>query len=253
MAEDFYAELSADYDRMIRWERRLVRERPLFEVLWRRFHVNSVLDASCGTGHHLVLFRQMGLAVFGTDASHAMVKLARKTLEKAERARECTVLRSHWDKLPEVVERTFDAVLCIGNSLPYVTETEALHDSLRGLWSRVGEKGILLLQFKNFWKLRKENQRFLPLSWDPENPDSVAIRLYDYGEDRIDFNVILLDRKREGWTMRHQVAPLRPYGAGDVTPLLARLGAQVSAHGSLGLEDFDPDSSEDIVLLARRE
>lgn len=40
----------------------------------------SLLDVGCGTGNHLLLFRQMGLEVAGVDPSEAMLRVARDKL-----------------------------------------------------------------------------------------------------------------------------------------------------------------------------
>jgi len=252
MERDFYAELAADYDRMIRWERRLSVERPQFDALVRRFHVQTVLDASCGSGHHLVLLASLGLDVEGADASPAMVELAKETTRAAGLAFDDKIHCTTWQQLASSVPRTFDAVLCIGNSLPYVMNPGLMRESVRGLWSRVNPAGILIIQYKNFGKLVASRERFLPLSWVNKPNETVAVRLYDYHADHIGFNVILLDRIGEEWTLRHHETTLHPYAPEEVAAAIRNEGAEVSLHGSLGLEPFNPEESGDVVLLAKR-
>jgi glycine/sarcosine N-methyltransferase len=248
----FYDDLAADYDRMIRWDRRLKQERPQFEALWRRYGVRTVLDAACGTGHHIAMFADMGLEVAGTDAAFQMVEAARRTTRAAGMVRDDRIRCCRWSELSAVMPGAFDAVLCIGNSLPYVLDPGELRQSVKGLWSRVAPGGILLIQFKNFEKLCATRQRFLPLSWSEPPHETVALRLYDYAPGRVDFNVILLDRTADGWVMRHRVTPLKPYLRSDIEPLLTGPGAEVGVYGGLNLDPFDPVNSEDLLLLARR-
>lgn len=263
MTTDFYADVAADYDRMIRWERRLTVERPQFEALVKRHGIRSALDASCGSGHHLVLLASMGVAVEGSDASAAMIALARETVRKAGLSLDDSLHSLRWDELPAAIPRRFDAVFCIGNSLPYVMDPDDMAASVRGLWSRVADRGILATQYKNFEKLIASRERFLPLSSaryassgeggaDPTPRETVALRMYDYHPDRIDFNVVLLDKRGDDWTMRHHVTPLRPYKPGEVAGVLEAEGASVSLHGSLGLEPFVAAESGDVVILAAR-
>ena len=124
--------------------------------------------------------------------------------------------------------------------------------SLEGLWSRVAPGGILLVQFKNFEKLVAERQRFLHLSWSQPPDESIAVRLYDYHPDRVDFNVILLTRHGAEWHLRHQVTALQPYRADDVSIPLRELGAEVSVFGGLALDGFDTATSEDVLVLGVR-
>lgn len=251
MSHDFYAGLAADYDRVIRWEKRLVFERPLFDALWHKYGTHRLLDASCGTGHHLKLFAASGLEVYGSDASDAMVALARQNAEGCVPADR--IVQSTWSDLAERLPQTFDAVLCIGNSLPYVVDDHKLGSSLEGLWSRVAPGGFLLVQFKNFEKLRVSGQRFLPLAWSDSPHETVALRMYDFEEDTVLFNVILLKRIDSDWQMQTQATRLKTYAARDIVPLLHALGARTTdVHGSLKFDDYDAHNSDDIVVLATK-
>ncbi|MCL5270789.1 MAG: class I SAM-dependent methyltransferase [bacterium] len=267
---DFYRDIAPIYDRMIRWERRLKIEEPLFADLWRRTGARRVLDAACGSGRHLVMFARQGLAAAGADASEGMLALAREQVDALPPAERPPLVCATWAALPERVPSVFDAVLCLGNSLPYVTDAAALRASLAGLWSRVGPGGFLLIQFKNFARLRAHGERFLPLSAhvDPapgaaSGAESVAVRQFDWHERTVDFNVILLERNRNipvapddpaaGWTMRYWTTPLATWTADEVAEPLAVLGAKVTLHGSLKFEPYDETAAEDVVIQARRD
>ncbi len=252
MKNDFYKDIAADYDRMIRWERRLSVERPWFEALLDRFHLRSVLDASCGSGHHVVLLDSMGVETMGTDASCSMLALARETLGTAGLNPDERLRCAAWQELPRVVPETFDGVLCIGNSLPYVLNTELMRESLKGLWSRVKPGGILLIQYKNFEKLIATRQRLLPISFTPPPEERIALRVYEYQSEHVLFNVFLLDKTDGEWSVRHHATPLKPYRPEEVAEPLREFGAEVSLHGSLGLDPFVVEESEDVVVLARK-
>ena len=259
MSGDFYAEIAPIYDRMIRWPRRLALEEPLFAAIWRRSGARSVLDAACGSGRHLVLFAGQGLTVSGADASGAMLALAREQADTLPEPRRPRLVHSAWAELPDKISETFDAVLCLGNSLPYVTEPGALHDSLRGLWSRVAPGGFLLIQFRNFARMRVRGECFLPLSSlvDPRGgAEYVSVRQYEWHERTVDFNVIMLSNERRSpdspWTLNHWTTPLATYRVSDVSDPLVSLGARTELYGSLGLEPYDETNSEDVVIWAQR-
>lgn len=242
MAEDFYGEVAAIYDRMIRWERRLQFEEPLFAALWQRSGARTLLDASCGSGRHLPLFVRQGLRVSGADASAAMLELARAQVDALPEAERPRLVHAAWAELPEKLGERFDAVLCLGNSLPYVTEPAALRESLRGLWSAVAPGGFLLVQFRNFARMRRLGERFLPLSSlvDPASgAEYLCLRQYDWHPASVDFLVIMCMRERPDpalpWTLRHWSTPLATYGPADVTGPLEELGAQCELYGSLAL------------------
>jgi SAM-dependent methyltransferase len=249
--EAFYDDLAGDYDRLIRWENRLRTERPWFDSMWRRLGVRSVLDASCGTGHHLVLFREQGLQAVGADASQEMLSAARRNLEEAGIRPDGMLVHSSWADLAARVPRQFDAVLCIGNSLPYVLDPDAFHASLRGIWSRVAPGGAAVVQFRNFAKAMLAGQRFLPLMATMEPVETIGIRMYDFHPHHIDFNVIMVEKADGQWRMRHRVTPLKPYTPEEVESVFRALGGKAEVYGNLGLEPFDRAQSDDAVVVAR--
>jgi SAM-dependent methyltransferase len=259
MAQDFYAEVAPIYDRMIRWERRLKVEEPRFAELWRRTGARTVLDASCGSGRHLVLFQRQGLAATGADASPEMLELARAQVAALPEAERPPLIEATWDRLPERVPGAFDAVLCLGNSLPYVTDPAARLAALAGLWSRVAPGGFLLIQFRNFARMRAAGEKFLPLSQTIDREagtEYVCLRQYEWHEATVDFNVMILSRPlgdpEAAWALRHWTTPLATLDAEDAAAPLRALGAEVSVHGSLALEPYEPAASDDVVIWARR-
>lgn len=262
MPDTFYDTLAPIYDRMIRWESRLKFETPLFADLWKQHGTRRVLDAACGSGHHLVMFQGQGLDVTGADASGAMLDLARQQTEALPEAQRPGLLHAPWQALPGKIATPFDAVLCIGNSLPYVTDPDQLAQSLRGLWSCVAPGGFLLIQFKNFAKMRAGGEQFLPLSTgtDPvTGRETLCLRIYEWHENTVDFKVVLLRREgdapaddKSAWTMDHWTTPLAAYEPTAVTAPLEAMGATVDLFGSLAMDPFQPDASPDVVICAQR-
>jgi SAM-dependent methyltransferase len=259
MSNAFYDEIARIYDSMIRWEKRLEVEAPLFEALWRgRAREDKrlrVLDAACGSGMHLALIARQGLEATGADASGEMVHLAVERLASLDSAARPRIVQSRWDELAERVPETFDAVLCLGNSLPYVTEAASLEASLRGMWSRVAPGGFLLIQFKNFARMRAHGERYLPVSAkvdETNGVEHVCVRQYEWLERSVNFNIIILTRARGAmeWQLRHWTTPLATWGVDAIVRPLEALGARVTAHGSLGLEPFDARQSADVVVKA---
>ena len=256
MSEDFYDDLAAVYDRMIRWERRLAVEELWFEAIWRATGARRVLDAACGSGGHLPLWAGQGLDVTASDASGAMLALARERIKAIDPLRRPRLIQAAWAELAEKIPETFDAVLCLGNSLPYVTDPRELAHSLAGLWSRVAPGGFLLIQFKNFERLRARGERFLPMQTHaaPDGGEQIAIRQYNWAETTVEFLVILLARAAgsQEWTLRHWSTPLATWTPEQAAGPLRELGARVGLYGSLGREPFSPADSEDVVLWAAR-
>ena len=81
-----------------------------------------LLDLCCGTGRHSIALRRRGLAVTGVDSSRKLLRMAR---EKAERVG--SFPRWVLGDARELPFRSgsFDAAICLFNSLGYGTDAEA--------------------------------------------------------------------------------------------------------------------------------
>ncbi|MCE5230312.1 methyltransferase domain-containing protein [bacterium] len=254
MTDVFDRELAAYYDRMIRWEKRLAFERPLFEALWKKYRTQSVLDAACGSGAHMELFAQQGLDVTGRDASSGMVEMANERMKNIGESRRPVAKVARWNRLS--LRRKFDAVLCLGNSLPYVTDPGELAESLARLFRCVKAGGFLMIQYKNFAMLRARGERFLPLSThrDASGAETIAVRQYDWHGGAVDFLAIILERPNAGaeWQMRHWTTRLATWPPKKIIAELKKKGARTRLCGSIGLDPFDPEKSDDVVIVAER-
>lgn len=258
MRNDFYAEIAQIYDQMIPWSRRLEREGTIFERLWQQWGVRSLLDAACGSGGHLELFaRQSPEKVVGTDASREMLALAEKRLAPLPAPRRPALLQAAWAELPDKLSERFDCVLCLGNSLPHLNDSGALHQSLDGMFSVLAGGGRLLIQFKNFARMRRRGERFLPLTRHKDattGRETLFVRQYEWHPHSVDFTILILTESARGdWTMRHATTRLATLEGPDIAEALAERGAEVTLWGSLDGVDYDRLRSEDVVVVARRQ
>ncbi len=161
-AREFYDELGSDYDLMVSWEERLRREEAFFRKVFDAHGVRAVLDAACGTGMHAVSFARWGLAVSAADLSPAM---AGKAAENARRAGVAVDARAAaFGSLSATFGGGFDAVTCLGNSLPHLLDDESLHAALRDMAAVLRPGGVLVVQNLNYDRILKERRRFTPVA-----------------------------------------------------------------------------------------
>jgi glycine/sarcosine N-methyltransferase/sarcosine/dimethylglycine N-methyltransferase len=131
--------LAADHD--------LVRTRtPGLAVALARLAPGArVLDAACGTGLDLVALERNGHRVVGADASPAMLR------EAAART-DAELVLSTWEDLPGRVTGPFDAVLCVGNSLPHLATAEERRTALAAFAGLLAPDGFLVVDSHD-WEL----------------------------------------------------------------------------------------------------
>lgn len=105
-------------------------ENQLILDLIRPQAAESLLDVGCGTGNHLLLFKQLGLDVSGVDPSEPMLEVAREKLGDAVELRVASA-----EELP-FEDNSFDIVSLI-SSMEFAQPFHALSEAVRVARSRV--------------------------------------------------------------------------------------------------------------------
>lgn len=220
-----YDDFSADYDRFVDWEGRLGSELPFIEAQLAQAGAGRVLDVACGTGKHAIALAKRGYEVVGVDVSAGMVGRAQENA--AAEGTAVDFYRAGFGEVSGAVEGMFDAVLCLGNSLPHVLTREALAVTCQDLSSVLRPQGLLLLQIRNHDRILSEGERWMPLQARQEGGQEwLFLRFYDYEPDgSIAFNVVRLHRESgHGWTQEVDTTRLHPWRHSELVDVLRQAG-----------------------------
>lgn len=244
---------ASDYDRQINWERRLAREWPFYQGLFREHGVNSVLDCGCGTGRHAILFARNGLRVIGTDVDPEMIMLARENAAAAgvDARFEVAAFSEICRLFPAP---RFDAVICVGNSLSQLPDLNAVEEAIRAFASVCRRGGMLVLHLLNYHSLLKRDMVAQPL------------RVAGVERNRELFQKIFLPRAHEveiimvharegsaGWRSDVTRGALLPIDAAELEGFVARAGfRRLEQRGDYSGEPFDRERSWDLILTSVR-
>ena len=128
---------------------------------WKQFlgsrPIRTFLDVSIGTGSMTLPLQELGIAVYGSDLSKAMLSRCRaKAIAKQNPVElRCSDFRdlSCWNG------QLFDCVASTGNALGYVSNDDVIK-TLRRMDSLVKPGGWLCFDSRNWEKIRRERQRF---------------------------------------------------------------------------------------------
>jgi SAM-dependent methyltransferase len=250
---EFYDRLAEFFDVMTDWQSRLAIELPFLETTLARHHVQAVLDAACGTGGHAIALAQRGYRVAGADISAQMIARAQTNATRAGVAIPFHVAR--FQDLYATFGTQFDAVLCLGNSLPHVLSDAAALESLLNMRGCLRAGGVLILHNLNYDKRWKEKPRWFAVnSGTLENRETLVWRFADYHESAglITFNIALFTKNENGaWSVQVQSTPQRPYRQSEIEMLLRRAGfREMVFYGNLQGAPFDVEQSADLVAVA---
>jgi len=249
-----YDDLSSDYDRFVDWDARLRFELPFIEAQLRLVGARRVLDAACGTGMHAIALARRGYVTVGADLSTPMIERARANAAAARVAARFEV--AGLSELAQRVDDGFDALLCLGNSLPHVCTDAELRAVLADFVACLRPGGLLLIQNRNFDAVVARRERWMePQSHREGAAEWLFLRFYDFLPDgTLVFNLWTLKRGVGGpWAQHISSTQLRPW---QHAQLLAALEAceveRITAFGDLQGKPFDPERSPNLVWTARR-
>lgn len=239
------------YDLLINWPSRLRSEAPFFRQLFRRHRVQSVLDVACGTGRHALLFARWGLKVTGADLSTNMIRRAR---ENAAGNPSIRFIDAGFGELQKKAPGPYDAVTCLGNSLPHVLNEADLNEALADFHAVQNPGGLLILQNNNYDAILKGPRRFMPLaSAHQAGREVLFFRFFDFEGDKVVFHVITFVKEGKAWSYQADGTPQRPLLHADMEERLRRMGfSQLACYGDCQGSPFDPQESSNLVIVGIR-
>lgn len=254
-AVPLYDAFSHAYDYFVNWTQRLHYELPFIERLLQAAAAHRVLDVACGTGRHALALAAAGYAVTGADLSAAMIEQAEANARRAGHPAHFVV--AGFGQLRSRLEGEFDALLCLGNSLPHVLTETDLHATLTDFAAVVRPGGLVLIQSRNFDAVMPARARWIgPQGHTEGDREWLFVRFYDFNPDgTLTFNVVSLTRTAGGpWSQQPEATTLRPWPYRELRSALANAGfGDCTAYGSMAGDPFAIETSGDLVLVARRD
>jgi SAM-dependent methyltransferase len=251
-SNEFYNRLARLFDVMTDWQARLAQEMPFLQRTLDRHRARTILDTACGTGWHAIALAQREYRAAGGDASPVMIERAQANAAQAGVKVRFEV--ADFNRL-DVFREIFDALLCLGNSLPHLLSQEELVKALRQMRGRLHEGGVLILHNLNYDMRLQKKPRFFAASG---NADAIVWRFADYRPEFITFHTALFERKTEGtnqesvsWSVQVNSTLQRPLLQKDLDGALADEGFENLQHfGGLDGSPFEKEKSGDLVIVA---
>ena len=257
-AQGFYDGLGEDYDLMVSWADRLAREEPFFLRLFGEAGVTRVLDAACATGRHAIAFALSGREAAGADLSPVMVEAARENARAAGVSARFET--AGFGALAATFGGGYDAVTCLGNSLPHLPDEASLDVCLRDFAALLAPGGRLVIQNRNYDRLLRERQRFAPpVSRRGPEGETLFLRITDFpgpgapDAEQVEFTIVTLRSRGSSWSMDTRTTRLRALRRETLEAALGRAGfTSVQAWGGYDLTPFDSPATADLLIVATR-
>lgn len=139
---------AAWYDASMSWSGRLRREIPILTDVLGPPGDGGLLDAGCGTGHHVIALSQLGYKVVGADISAEMLEIAGK--HAAEKAVDVSFVLTPYAGLFEKAGGEFDGLFCLANSLTCSGTAGAVAEALEQFARCLRPGGRFYIETLNF-------------------------------------------------------------------------------------------------------
>jgi glycine/sarcosine N-methyltransferase len=245
---DFYDEIADAYDDITGAPAREPAAREFVAAFLDRYRPGSALDAACGNGMYALALARAGLDVTGADISPGMIENARRHAAGA---------RVRWVQAPmqllaDAVTGPFDAILCMGNSIPHLLTDADLAAALNSFARLAAPGGVIVLNLLNYARLQASGERIVGIDRRGQHE---YIRFYDFLDtDRVRFNILAVDWSSASGEPSHQLhsTTLRPYTCSALRDALLAHGCRdVEFFSGLRFAPFDPNTSDTVTLVAR--
>jgi len=244
----FYESLAADYDTVVGAAARAQAVEDFSEHLVSRHAVRSALDVACGTGNYALALAKRGVQVTAADISPAMITQARRRSHQQD-------LHIDWlcapmQQLTDVTAGPFDAVLCMGNSIPHLLTDDDLHRALQSFHQLLSPGGLAVVHLLNYRRILARRERIVGIT---RSHDTQYVRFYDFLAENVRFNVLTIRWSGDKCSHDLHSTELRPYLPDQLTQALEHADfTEIHQYGDLAFKPFDHDDSDVLLLTARR-
>ncbi len=249
MTGDPYAGFAERYDLFGRFGEHDPQVVRFFREMFERHDVRSVLDCACGTGRDLHLFNALNLEVVGSDISEAMLTRAKMNLDGAHVI--VSLHRVDYRQLPQSFDREFDAVTCLRSSILHMPDEGEVIRAFGSMREVLRKGGIMVLTQGTTDKQWKERPRFILAVSAKDVSRLFAI---DYSDGGARYNILDVFHGDETpglkvWSIDYPQILLKD----DYERLLRVSGFEaVDFYGSYNLDSYDKETSDQLIVVARK-
>jgi SAM-dependent methyltransferase len=212
-----------------------------------QLHASSarrVLDAGCGTGRHLEILASEGFEIAGFEPEEDMLEAARHRLEGQGDLR-----RLFLHEAREMPGNSFDALICLGNTLAHLKDSESLAAGLAALAAVCRPGGIFISQLVHFEKVLRDGRDSFK---DRKLEDAYTFsRRYDFANAP---EILRFSLSFSGPGVEfHEALSLHPWTLDELEPAFEDAGFGISeVIGDWTGAKRNPNSPATILLAHRR-
>ena len=254
LSDDPYSRV--DYRRIVGFPQRIQRESSFLIKTLTTAPNTRIIDLGCGTGEHCRYLSSQGFWTLGLDRSMTMLD---KAMEKYLPPN-LNFIQGELKEVSTLVNRSFGAAICLGNTLVHLTERAELEKTFTSLAKILETNAIFLFQILNYEPIFEGRVRYLPINFrrDKDGKEAIFLRIMEpLSKGWINFcpSTLQYDAMSDPplQIVKSRTIKLRGWRRKDLEPLLEHSGFQIeSIHGGMEFEAFQTLESQDLVVITRK-
>lgn len=224
-----YDELAARYHLIFEdWGKSIVRQAAVLEPLLLQGSADKlpirVLDCACGIGTQSLGLAMRGFEVEGCDISSGAIQRARN--EAADRGLKIPFSVASLLHLDGIAPNSFDAAICIDNSLPHLESNEELLQAARQIFGKLKIGGAFIGSVRDYDALVVERPTAQgPCFYSDDGRSRIVFQVWDWlDERRYRFHLYITRNVESGWDTFHFTTTYRAVLRTELQKVLQKAG-----------------------------
>jgi 2-polyprenyl-3-methyl-5-hydroxy-6-metoxy-1,4-benzoquinol methylase len=250
-----FEDLAITYDRTINWSTRLSRELPFLLCAMQNVEDGQILDLACGSGRHALEFAKRGFDVVGLDKSVQMIEAAKQLASDNKIHIDFRI--GDMVDVKNVVDGSFDLIICLGNSLALLPTPQAVKQTLQGVFTLLRKGGVFVFQVLNFQEIHQSGFRVFPMKLGQlaQGQKVIFLRFFETIKKAESARLIFagLIQEKTQWQTNLRSQKVLQLDSGLMTTLLQDTKfRQIDFFGNYERSPFSPSESRNLVAVAMK-
>lgn len=246
------------YQDLVKWDSRLKYEAPFFIDIIKSITKPKIriLDVSCGTGDHLVMFAKWGYEGVGIDISKQNIAAAEELSKRNKTESKIKFIVGDMLKLKESLEgEKFDFISCIGNTFSIFSPEERTL-IFNQMYNLLNVGGKILFQVVNYLSHADETEWFYKptILRGSSNEIQYIVRIMEWKELKEKITMYVLkaqqdSKESEDFILHKKRTEFYVLKGNYFKEFTDKVKGDLTIFGDYEKSEFSEDMSKDLVII----
>jgi len=246
------------YQDLVKWDSRLKYEAPFFNEIIKSIDKPKIriLDISCGTGDHLVMFAKWGYEGVGIDISEQNITAAEELSKRNKTENKIKFIIGDMLKLEESLEgEKFDFISCIGNTFSIFSPEERIL-IFNQMYKLLNVGGKMFFQVVNYLSHTNETEWFYKPNIRRSSSDEIqyTVRIMEWKELKEKITMYILKAQQENkegdnFILYQKKTEFYVLKSNYFKEFTDKVNGELSVFGDYEKSEFDEKMSKDLMTI----